>query len=67
MKEITIFYNSKWFIPTVAIAFLVIATACVYFTFEHFHLWFFLFLIIAFVVFIKVITFLISTIFNLFR
>lgn len=68
MKEkLVAFYNSKWFIPVVAISLWVIATAGIYALFEHFHLWLALFLIVALIIFIQIVVFFIKSILNLFR
>lgn len=61
------FYNSKWFIPTIVIAFMVVGTVTFYALFEHFHLWFGLLLILGFIVVIKIITFIINGLINLIR
>lgn len=62
-----VFYNSKWFIPTIVIAFMAIGTTAFYALFEHFHLWFGLLLILGFIVVIKIITFIINGLFKLIR
>lgn len=47
------FYESKYFIPTIAIIWIAVGTMIIYALFEHFHLWFTLLLIVGFVIFIK--------------
>lgn len=58
------FYNSRWFLPVLAILWLALGTAIIYFTFEHFHLWFAFLLILIFIVVIKIITFFLKLIFG---
>lgn len=68
MKEkLVAFYNSKWFVPVVAIILWALATAGIYALFEHFHLWFALFLIVALIIFVQIVVFFIKSILNLFR
>lgn len=59
------FYNSKWFIPTIVIIYMVIATSIVYFLFDHFHLWGTLIILICLWLFIKIVAVIMKILFSL--
>lgn len=61
------FYDSKWFIPTIFISFIVVGTAIIYTLFERYSLWFGLLLVVGFVVVIRIITFILSGLIKLLR
>lgn len=68
MKEgnnMTKFYNSKWFIPIIAIAWLLLVTLAVYLLFDHFHLWFALAVVFGLWIFIKIVSSIMKTLFHL--
>lgn len=63
-EKVTAFYRSKYFIPAVALVLFIIATAVIYFVLEELKLWFALFLILSFIAFVKVTTFLLKLFFT---
>ncbi|QGV04237.1 hypothetical protein [Lactobacillus acetotolerans] len=51
MKEkVTAFYESKYFIPAMALVLFIIVTAVIYFVLEELKLWFALFILLCFII-----------------
>lgn len=66
MKEkVTAFYESKYFIPAMALVLFIIVTAVIYFVLEELKLWFALFILLCFIIFIKVTTFFLKVFFSI--
>lgn len=59
------FYNSKWFIPTIVLAWIVLLTLAIYLLFEHFHLWLTFAAVVVLWLFIKIVSSIMKTLFHL--
>ena len=59
------FYNSKWFIPTIVLAWIIVLTLAIYLLFEHFHLWFAFAVVVVLWLFIKIVSSIMKTLFHL--